>query len=604
VLRKLNTKDVLVWDCETTGLKAYHGSRAFSVAMSDGIDNYYFNFQKYKDLDSNFVLEPISLRPLTSRPRLWIAHNAKFDLHFTDRLDIKPDGTIMDTEVLGRIFNNNYTYSGGYSLDASSKRWLNAEKDDRVKQWMDANNAFTTGFYPDGKPEKHYYFDLVPFDIISEYAMKDAELTFKLYEFFKLNMYENKAVEIETNLTPVLFEIEKVGVLLDREYCVGAQQFEVERAGQAERRLVALCGGEFTDSAKFLAPILEARGFKLPTTEKGNKQITDEVLNQFPGDLLTRDLLEYRDAIKRESTYFGNYLGCCAESDNVIHPNFRQAGTVTGRMSCNQPNLQNIPAEDPSVYPIRRAFIPRPGFVFVSIDYAQMEFRLMLEYANQTDLIEQIKNGLDPHDATANLTGLSRKPAKTLNFGLLYGMGIAKLAKAIGVSDAEAKSFKYKYFDRLPGVKRFIRTSSDRQASRGYTFSWTGRRFYIDDPKWSYKAANSIIQGGCADICKLAMVRLFNYLREYHSRMVLQVHDEILFEIDIGELHIIKRLQEIMAEAYVAQNMPMTCSVSYSLKNFNDMKEVSVDEIENDIRKELSEDGTKAPQETQKHVGI
>jgi DNA polymerase-1 len=589
VIEKLNDKDLLCFDAETTGFNSYHAATMFSVAISDGAVNYYFNFIPYKGLDEKFVLKPIDLLPITTKERAWVAHNAKFDLHFMNKAGVKPIGPVVCTEVMACIFNNNHKYSGGYGLDACAKRWLNEAKDDRVKQWMDDNNAFTMGFTPDGRSDKHYFFNLVPFEIISEYAMMDVELTFKLYNFLKKNMYENQAHATEIKLTNVLFEMERRGVLIDRSYCEAAKKFELDRAAHTETVLKALCGGEFTDSAKFLAPLLEARGFKLPTTEKGNAQVTDEVLSQFPGDQLSRTLLEYRDATKRASTYFGNYLAL-ADNDDVIHPNFRQTGTVTGRMSCFNPNLQNLSADDGSVYPIRKAFIPRPGFVFVSIDYAQMEFRLMLEYANQTDLIDKIKAGFDPHDATAELTGLSRKSAKTLNFGLLYGMGIAKLAKAIGVTDNEAREFKYKYFGALPGVKRFIRAASDSQAARGFTFNWAGRRYYLDAPKWSYKAANSIIQGGCADICKLAMVQLSDFLSggTFDSRMVLQVHDEILFEIAPNELHIIPTLEKIMSSAYEARNMPLACSISYSLKNFNEMIEVPNDEAEDAIREELS----------------
>jgi DNA polymerase-1 len=588
VIEKLNDKDLLCFDAETTGFNSYHAATMFSVAISDGTVNYYFNFIPYKG-DEKFVLKPIDLLPITTKERAWVAHNAKFDLHFMNKAGVKPIGPVVCTEVMACIFNNNHKYSGGYGLDACAKRWLNEAKDDRVKQWMDDNNAFTMGFTPDGRSDKHYFFNLVPFEIISEYAMMDVELTFKLYNFLKKNMYENQAHATEIKLTNVLFEMERRGVRVDRSYCEAVKKFELDRAAHTETVLKALCGGEFTDSAKFLAPFLEARGFKLPTTEKGNAQVTDEVLSQFPGDQLSRTLLEYRDATKRASTYFGNYLAL-ADNDDVIHPNFRQTGTVTGRMSCFNPNLQNLSADDGSVYPIRKAFIPRPGFVFVSIDYAQMEFRLMLEYANQTDLIDKIKAGFDPHDATAELTGLSRKSAKTLNFGLLYGMGIAKLAKAIGVTDNEAREFKYKYFGALPGVKRFIRAASDSQAARGFTFNWAGRRYYLDAPKWSYKAANSIIQGGCADICKLAMVQLSDFLSggTFDSRMVLQVHDEILFEIAPNELHIIPTLEKIMSSAYEARNMPLACSISYSLKNFNEMIEVPNDEAEDAIREELS----------------
>lgn len=228
----------------------------------------------------------------------------------------------------------------------------------------------------------------------------------------------------------------------------------------------------------------------------------------------------------------------------------------------------------------------------------------MLEYANQTDLIEKIKAGHDPHDATAELTGLTRKPAKTLNFGLLYGMGIAKLAAAIGVTYDEAKEFKWTYFGALQKVKNFIKNTSDTQAQRGYIWNWAGRRYYLDDPKWSYKAANSLIQGGCADIVKLAMVRLEEFLQAYHSRMVLQVHDEVLFEIDIAELHIIPELCIIMEQAYAAKNMPMSCAISYSPSNFHDMIEVPKDAAAETIGKALSEKGFIQSKTLEKHLAL
>jgi DNA polymerase-1 len=571
VIEKLNDKDLLCFDTETTGFNSYHAATMFSVAISDGAINYYFNFIPYKGLDEKFVLKPIDLLPITTKQRAWIAHNAKFDLHFMNKAGVKPIGPVVCTEVMACIFNNNHKYSGGYGLDACAKRWLNEAKDDRVKQWMDDNNAFTMGFTPDGRSDKHYFFNLVPFEIISEYAMMDVELTFKLYKFLKENMYENQAHATEIKLTNVLFEMERRGVLIDRSYCEAAKKFELDRAAHTETVLKALCGGEFTDSAKFLAPLLEARGFKLPTTEKGNAQVTDEVLSQFPGDLLSRALLEYRDATKRASTYFGNYLAL-ADNDDVIHPNFRQTGTVTGRMSCFNPNLQNIPAEDGGKFPLRKAFIAREGFEFVSIDFMAMEFRLMLEYANESALIQKIKDGLDPHEATAQLAGITRKQAKTLNFMILYGAGIGKIAQALGVSYEEGRQFKNKYFEALPNVKRFIRAASNAQASRGFTFSWTGRRFYIDDQKWSYKSCNCIIQGGAAEICKLAMIRIHEFLFGNESRMVLQVHDEIILEKPLKASGIIESIKEIMENAFEAKNMPMACSVSVG-QNLNELED-------------------------------
>lgn len=571
--------DTLVFDSETTGLKAYQDSKMFSLAICDEDDAFYFNFKPYPNLSDDLVLSFEDLKPLTDQKKTWIAHNAKFDLHFMNKAGICPQGEIIDTEVFARLFENTHFF---YSLDACAKRWLGLEKDDRVKAWMEENNAYDMRFNPEGKSIKHYYFDLVPFEIISEYAMKDAEITWALFKHLRDNMYENTAHPTEIKLTSVLFEMEKTGVKIDKEFCQKAYDFHSGNVASIEADFRDTHGCEFTDSAKFLGPMFRERGFELPKTKKNNDQITDEVLSGFKDDALAQLVLKHRDNQKRATTYFSNYLNLANPDTGIVHPNFRQSGTKTGRMSCNSPNLQNIPTDDDSAFPIRRAFVPREGFVFVSVDYAQMEFRLMLEYANQGELIEQIKDGHDPHDTTAELTGLDRKAAKTLNFAVLYGVGAAKLGDMLGVSADDAKNFKWKYFGALPKVKQFIRNTQDRQKQRGFVWGWTGRRYLLEtytDPEtgqfydFAYKAANSIIQGGCADICKKAMVEVHAYLKDKKSRMLLQIHDEICLEVHKHELSIVPRIQEIMEKSYEAKNMPMACSVAWSDKSLGDLIE-------------------------------
>lgn len=608
IIHRLNKSEVLVFDTETTGLEPYLNSQIFSLAVCDGKECVYFNFKDYGDGFSNqYILERSWMKPLTTKLRHWVGHNVKFDLHFMDRAGIKPFGAPLDTEVWARVFENHHQFKGGYSLDQCAKRWLGLEKDDRVKAYMDEHGLFHKTYdHETGKEYKNYHFDLVPFELISEYAMKDAEITWKLYEHFQKNMYKfsndvpNLALAVEDKLTPVLFNMEKRGVLVDKEYCENAFAFEKDKAEKLANNISLRLGFDFVDSAKALAPYFESLGVELPKTEKGNDQVTEEVLTQVGGEVCEK-IIAYREAMKRANTYFANYLNRMDEN-NVIHPRFRQSGTVTGRMSCADPNLQNIPTTDDAVYPIRRAFIPREGFIFVSIDYKQMEFRLMLDYANQEDLIEKIKKGLDPHDATAELTGLERKTAKTLNFGILYRMGLAKLGKALSITESAAGDFRRSYFAAMPKVKRFIYEAPKRQEERGYTYSWAGRRFYLDEgtnddgsSKWSYKAANSIIQGGCADVCKLAMVEIESYLGTHQSRMVLQVHDEILLEISLREFHILRTIQKIMEDVYPAKNMPLTCSVAYSLESFHDMYEVGDDDAESTIRKALSSKGAQGP---------
>jgi DNA polymerase-1 len=588
VLATLNAHDHLAFDTETTGLVSFQGAEMFSLAICtlEG-DAFYFNFREYTGLPDDHVLKPTDVQSLMCKPRTWIAQNAKFDLHMVAKTCCEMRGTFEDTKTLARLFENNRQYSGGYSLEALAERYLSVAKDDRVKKWMDENNGYTAAVGWDGRSYKNYHFNMVPFPIISEYAMQDAYVTVELFKFFKTKMYPNRVEEIERDLIPILYRIEKRGVQLNQAYVEEAYSHESLRLDKAKAALEAAYPG-FTDSAEFIAPILLKDGIVLPKTEKDNDQVNDKALKPHATHPLVGLLLEFRDAQKRAQTYWFNYMSL-TDPEFVIHPNLNSDGTATGRFSCNNPNLQNIPSDDEDdpadegPFPVRRAFIARPGFKLVAIDYSQMEFRLMLEYARQMDLIEKIKEGLDPHDATAELTGLSRKAAKTLNFGLLYGMGVAKLGDAIGVDADTARQFKYKYFAELPGVKGFINQASRAQEEKGYTMDVYGRRFYLegwvkgrrDTYKWSYKSANSIIQGGCADICKRAMVEIEHYLTGKKSRMVLQIHDEIVFEVHDTEVAVIADLKRIMETVYEAKHMPMKCSVEVG-DNLHDMVKANV----------------------------
>lgn len=576
-IRLLSHSTELIFDCETTGLKAYQDANMFSVALSDGYRNFYFNFQEARDIESKYVLDPLWLKPLTDQNKTWIGHNVKFDLHFMNKAGIVPRGTYIDTEVLARIYENNHWSDKPYSLDSCVKRWLGLAKDDAVKKWMDDNNAYTTErILWRGEFQKNYRFDLVPFDIISKYAMQDAEITFKLYKYLTENMYpEGKpVVDNEIACTPVLFNMEKLGIKIDRDYCEEAYQYECDRMTDAKSRWQLETGKELVDSAEGFADLLESTlNVKLPLTMTGIKRTDDETLSNLPKSPLVDIVLEFRDSQKRATTYFGAYLAH-ADDHGIVHTNFRQAGTVTGRMSSSSPNLQNVSSdEETSKYPIRKAFIPRDGYIFVEIDYAQMEFRLLLEYANEKALIDRIMAGHDPHTSTAELTGLTRKAAKTLNFGLVYGMGVAKLAKAIGVSDQEAKIFKRQYFDALPNVRDFIYQASNAQKARGHVWDWLGRRHYLDDPKFAYKSCNSIVQGGCSHISKRSLVMVSDYLRDKKSALVCQVHDSNLVEVHTSELGIVPEIGRLMVEAYPYKNMPMGVTTKYSRKNYHEMQD-------------------------------
>jgi DNA polymerase-1 len=577
----LSHDEPLVFDCETTGLSSFHNSRMFSLAVGDLKGNsWYFNFKSYPVDEAAPVLNYRDLEPLFfGRPRLWIAHNAKFDMHFLSRHGLFAKGRFADTRALARLFENHHHHLnplGGYSLEDCAKRWLSQEKDDRVKKWMDENHAYT--MLP-GYQRKNYHFDLVPLKIISEYAMIDAEVTAKLYLFLKDNCYETPMWETEIDLTSALFHVEQRGVLVDRQYIEQAFGFEKYKYEEALKSLNEKIPG-FTDSAKFLSPILRDEGFDLPLTDTGRDQVSDQVLIQKPSEYAEM-VLKYRDANKRLNTYWTNYLYLKDLSD-VIHTSFDQAGTVTGRLSARDPNLQNIPAEDVSDFPIRRAFIARPGFKIVSIDYKAVEFRLALEYAGELELIEKIKQGHDPHQATADLTGLTRKQAKTLNFAILFAAGKDKLAGMLGCTPTEAQEMKWNYFGSLPRLKSFIDRAMDRLKTRGFVENVYGRRYkferFLYQGKWrdnSYKACNLIIQGSSADIMKRAIVKCEALLNPYESKMLLTIHDELIFSIAEDEMFLIAQLKKTMESAYDYRAMPLECSIEIG-SNLHDMETYNV----------------------------
>lgn len=583
IVKYLAGKSELAFDLETTGLGAFTGSQLFAVVFADSEDEYYFNFNRLVSNPEDAKYEAFSFDRVIEFQEIFdrglrFAQNAKFDMNFLSVHGIEFHCEIHDTEVGGRLIYNQHK---SYSLDYQVKRDLGKAKDDRVKLYMEEHGLYDSVVIQGKETKlKNYFFNRVPIDIISTYAKMDARLTFDLAKF-QIAKLEEMAKEtdpeipsilnvykMEKELTPVCHRMEKRGIKMDLDFVRKALDFETKRGAEAALEFQNISGQELTNSGTFLAPYFENLGYKIELTEKGNPEITDDFLAKVthPEGAAIR---KYRDASKRASTYFSSFLQY-GDEDAVIHANMRQAGTVTGRFAYMNPNLQNLTKDDDGEFPIRRSFIPRDGYYFVMIDYQAMEFRMMLDYAGEMKLIEAIKSGLDPHQATANITGLTRPAAKTLNFGLLYGMGIQKLADALGCTYEEAKAFKEKYFDGLPNVERLIYVSKSTASGRGWVFDWMGRRSYFDDPRFSYRAVNSVIQGGCASVVKKAMVELSKILPEYDIHMVLQIHDELVFEVPIGESAAVYKIKALMESVYPYRHLPLTCSVSHSLISLGD----------------------------------
>lgn len=597
VLHELQGFRTLSLDTETTGLRPYHGDRVFSIAISTENTQYYFSFYNSPGICSEMVLlreDLQAFKPLFSdRGITWYLHNAKFDLAFLHQENLEILGEIHCTQAIERVVFNDYP-PGSYDLDSCARR-LGFSKDDAVEKYITNHKLWTyTGEEKPGTKQKLKHYEKVPFEIIAPYAEKDAEITFKLGEHqTKIIETISKITEekvpplqdvkiFERRLTRTISHMEKIGIRIDHEYTLLAASHERDRASVALAEYRNLTGKTLVTSSKHFQETLIEDKEKWVKTDKGNYSFEADILQTFtsPAALC---VLNYRDAKSRENFYRGFLWH--ADAFGCIHPTFNPAGTATGRFSSSNPNLQNLTAEEgdeEKEFIVRRSFVPRPSFIFVMLDYDQMEYRLMFDEAckrwgNETDLVRKIKEGADPHQATADIITsmgkmtLTRKKAKNGNFAILYGAGIKTLAKTIQASEEEAHSLKTAIWRAAPEVKNLIIELSDEAITKGYITNWAGRRSYLVNRDHVFKMPNYLIQGGCADVNKIALNRMDEYLLDKKSRLLLTIHDEAILEVHESEVASVpKACKEIMENVYPYKYLPLTCGVEWSAKSLGD----------------------------------
>ena len=580
VLEALDKKYTFSLDLETTGLNPYLGAKIFSLILSTDEDDYYFNFNSNGPEDATFHISQIKdILKAVDNSKIYI-HNAKFDLRFLKNIGIDlSTSTVWCTEALSRLVNNRLP---SYSLSNMGKL-IGYEKDDTVEKYISKHKLYTLVDVGKAKPRKDKHYDQVPFEIMSKYGMRDGRVCYELGEYITKRLIDMDLeqveaglppllplVETEVALTKVLLEMEHTGIKIDVDYTRKAYEYQRSNYLEIEEKFYALTGIEFSDSRTVLKKAFDKMGLEHGYTDKGNPSFKEEVL---PNNTLGNLIRDWRKSYKLANTYYRNFLDLGGE-EGIIHTNFRQGGTATGRFSCSEPNLQNVPkhGEDTNKYPVRSCFIPREDYFFLMIDYDQMEYRLLLDLAGEEQVINKIlSEGLDVHTATADEMDVERHAAKTLNFMLLYGGGAQKLADALSTSLGEAKAKKAAYFSTLKKVKYIVSQLINTVERRKWVVNPFGRRLLLP-VEGSYKIPNHYIQGGCGDIVKKAMVQLDDFLKPFESRMLLQVHDELLFELHKDELHIIDSLVYIMRDAYSARSLPLTAGTDYSITNWYDKK--------------------------------
>lgn len=595
-ISRISSSGIRSLDTETTGFKWYADDRLFSIIVADENQPYYFNFNaepdhlgEYAPPETILPREWLSAfeKPFKNPDSLWFAHNAKFDLSMLAREGLWLAGKIHCTEVVARLLRSDFMK---YNLASCVERMgvelkiPNIAKDDAVAAYVKKHKLWREVIVEGkDKPIEEHHYHKVPFKLIAPYGETDGVVTRQL-GMYQLKKIEGMAavntqfwslVEEERKLTKTALKMARAGLPYDPNYTTAAMRSELEKVRMVEKEYKGLTGRDFVDSGVQFAEYFTSEGIAFKKTDKGNPRFDEYALDSMPAHPVVDLIKAHRDSQKRVSTYYSSfgYYG----TNGRIYADMRQAGTTTGRVSYREPNMQNVPKEEsPDLpYRVRACFVAPPDHCLFMPDYDQMEYRMMLDEAEERGVIDLILQGLDVHTATAQMMGVGRQEAKTINFLLLYGGGAQKLANALGISLEEAGELKALYFARLPNVKKWINTTISRAKHSKYVKNWDGRIVRIMDQNYAYKAPNYKIQGGCAGVVKKAMNQIDDYLESKKSKtkMVLQVHDELLFTLHKNELELQPEIVKIMEKIYPHRHLPLTAGPGHSWTNWADKKD-------------------------------
>ncbi|MEH8047482.1 DNA polymerase I [Gallibacterium anatis] len=574
---KLSNASLFAIDTETNSLNYMQAKLVgLSFALENGEAAYLPLQHHYLDCPQQLSWKTVlaELKTVLEDPNIKkVGQNLKYDLTILARHGVELQGVVYDTMLESYTLDS----TGRHNMDDLAKRFLHHD----------------TIHFEDlaGKGKGQLTFDQIEIDKAAEYAAEDADVTFKLHQVLWPQLNQTPSLvklftEVELPLSQVLARMERNGVLIDSDLLYQQSQEINARLIQLEQQAHQLAGQAFNlASTKQLQEILFGK-LGLPVlkkTPKGAPSTNEEVLEELAYEHeLPKLLVEHRGFSKLKSTYTDKLPQMIDPNTGRVHTSYHQAVTITGRLSSSDPNLQNIPTRSEEGRKIRQAFIAPQGFKVVAADYSQIELRIMAHLSADAGLAYAFSHGLDVHRSTAaevfdvpleQVTSQQRYRAKAINFGLIYGMSAFGLARQLQIPRSEAQTYIDRYFHRYPGVKQFMNDIQEKAKQQGYVETLLGRRLYLPELKSSNgmrrKAAervaiNAPMQGTAADIIKKAMIDIDRFIADKEDiRMIMQVHDELVFEVKEDKVEYYEKIIKDMMENAVKLSVPLIVEVNF-----------------------------------------
>lgn len=555
---KLAKSKQFAFDTETNSIDHVHTKLVgISVSVNPNEAAYIPLAHQYLGVPQQLPLDDVitKLKPIFEDPEIKkIAQNAKFDYSVLANYGITVQGIAFDTMIESYVLNS----TERHDMDSMASRYLN----------------YNTITYDELTKvnKKQFTIDEIELEKTTKYAAEDADITLQLHQKLWPILEKNQKLtklftDIEIPLAIVLAEMERTGVLVDAKQLKKFSNELSKQLHDTEIQLQLLAGEKFNPASPKQIQALLFDKHQLPVlkkTPKGEPSTSEDVLSELANQYeLPRMILLYRSLAKLKNTYTDKLPLMVSPIDHRIHTNYNQIGTVTGRLSSNEPNLQHIPVRNEEGRRIRQAFIAPKGYKIISADYSQIELRIMAHLSQDKSLLDAFSHDKDIHRVTASeilgkteseVTSEERRRAKAVNFGLIYGMSAFGLSKQINVARKEAQFYIDRYFERYPGVQAYMDQIRQQAAEQGYVETLSGRRLYLPkiksgsaiERRGAERAAiNAPMQGTAADIIKTAMIKVSEWIKSLpvdNIRMVMQVHDELVFEV-----------KEELVEQYKAQ---------------------------------------------------